>query len=53
MYLGITKVEINGFSVSNVKNTIRFGWKTGPDLKQLKQIKFKNSDKLKYTQFSF
>lgn len=34
MYLGVTKVEINGFSMSNMKNTVGLRWKTGTDLKQ-------------------
>lgn len=28
LYLCISKVDINGFCVSNVQNTIRLGWKT-------------------------
>lgn len=48
-YFCITKVEVDGFSMPNVKNAIWFRRKTGTDLKKKKRIKCNRYDHTYFT----
>ena len=38
-YLSITKIEVNSFGVSDVKDAVGLGRKTGTDLKEFRKTK--------------